>query len=193
MEHSDEDLIQQFKEGNRQAMDSLYSRYHTRLFNFSLRLLGNRADAEDVTSDVFLKLISGQFHFEPRAKFVTWLFTLARNRCVDILRKGRGAVSVHSNQRDGSFESLEVADNATDNSREALVKKEMAQKVQAAIQQLPLDQKEAIILREYHNFNYDQIAQILNCSLEKVKILIFRGRQNLRVSLSSLLKEDGHE
>ncbi|MCA9403583.1 MAG: sigma-70 family RNA polymerase sigma factor, partial [Candidatus Omnitrophica bacterium] len=89
-------------------------------------------------------------------------------------------------------EQWDVPDHA-DSSAELLQKKERARHVQQAILRLPYQQREAIVLREYHRFSYDEIAKILNCSLTNVKQLIFRGRERLRTELASYIQEGHHE
>ena len=167
----------------------IFMRYKNPILNFCLRILGNRPDAEDVTGEVFLALFSKQYTFKPEAKFSTWLYTIARNNCIDRIRKKRNLVSLwFQSKRDDGWEALEIMDS-NDLSAEALEKKEMARRVRLAIQALPLEQKEAIVLREYQALSYEQIAQVLDCSLEKAKILIFRAREQLRNHLSSYIKE----
>ena len=189
MEQSDEDIMLKFQQGNDGAVTMIFERYQNPILNFCLRILGNRADAEDVTGDVFLALFSKKYSFQPQAKFSTWLYTIARNNCIDRIRKRKNIISVwFTSKEDGSTEQWDIEDKGN-LSHEELANKETAHQVRLAITKLPLEQKEAIILREYNKLNYDQIAQILNCSLEKTKVLIFRGRENLREQLASFLKE----
>ena len=130
---------------------------------------------------------------QTNAKFSTWLFTIARNRCIDKLRKSKRLFSLTFTNRDKSVdEQWDVPDHA-DSSAELLQKKERARHVQEAILRLPYQQREAIVLREYHRFSYDEIAKILNCSLANVKQLIFRGRERLRTELASYIQEGHHE
>ncbi len=194
MEQRDEDIMADYQSGNDEAITMIFERYKHSILNFSLRLLGNRADAEDVTSEVFLALFSKKYVFQPKAKFSTWLFTIARNSCIDRIRKRKGFVATWfpSKNSEGGFEAWDIEDSS-DLSRESLAKKEMAKRVRDSIQKLPLEQKEAIVLREYHNQSYEQIAQILNCTLEKTKILIFRAREQLREDLSSFVTEGQNE
>ena len=167
----------------------IFMRYKNPILNFCLRILGNRPDAEDATGEVFLALFAKQYTFKPEAKFSTWLYTIARNNCIDRIRKKKNLVSRwFSSKSDDELIEWDVADTR-DISSEMLAKKEMAKHVQLAIQMLPLEQKEAIILREYQSLSYEQIAQVLNCSLEKTRILIFRAREQLRNQLSSYIKE----
>jgi len=186
---SDEDIVLDFQSGHEEAIQMIFSRYKTRILNFCLRLLGNRADAEDATAEVFLTLFAKKYAFNPQAKFSTWLFTVARNSSISRIRKRKQAVSLWFQDRETeTWQHLEPEDQK-DQSREFLERGETADHVRWAISQLPYEQREAIVLREYHDFKYEQIAQILNCSLEKVKILLFRAREQLRIELASFVKE----
>ncbi|MBI3616681.1 MAG: sigma-70 family RNA polymerase sigma factor [Candidatus Omnitrophica bacterium] len=191
MERPDEEVLKDYLGGNdEKAADMIFLRYKTRLLNFCLRMLGNRADAEDVTAEVFLALFARRYAFNPAAKFSTWLYTVARNQCISQIRKRKNVVSVwFSSKGGGDYEQMEAEDPRDTAGRE-LEKKEAATLVRAALAQLPYEQREVIVLREYHQFSYEEISQVVSCSLENVKILIFRGRERLRMALSSLIKED---
>ena len=187
-ELSDEHIMQDFQSGNTEAIEMIYHRYNNQILNFCLRILGNRADAEDATGEVFLALFSNKYTHNPQAKFSTWLFTVARNSCINRLRKRKRFSSLWFSNKGDKQAQYDVPDTS-DTSNELLEKQEAASHVKAAIMQLPLDQREALVLREYHSMSYNEIAQVRHCSLENVKILIFRAREQLRVSLSALMKE----
>lgn len=187
MELTDEELIESFQQGNQRAFEMMFERYKGRLFNFCLRFLADRAEAEDVTSDVFVAFLNNRYTAISQVKFSTWAFTVARNGCIDRLRKGKSVGSTWVQNDQGEVEEISIKD------REPLVREKIDQqhiqsKVQIAIQKLPLEQKEAIILREFHDLSYNEIAQVLNCSLENVKILIFRAREQLRIELASFVQ-----
>jgi len=190
MERKDEDLIMDYQGGNQDAAGILFQRYNRPIFNFAFRMMTNRADAEDVTADVFLVLFSRRYAYDPDAKFSTWLYTVARNKCIDQIRKRKrfAAMWFKKSDEDG-FEVWDVPDER-EISREELENREMAARVKIAIKDLPENMREALILREYQDLTYIQISQILDCSLENVKILIFRAREQLKQELSSFIKED---
>lgn len=192
MDRTDDEIIKEIQSGNKEAAIELFDKYKSRILNFSLRILGSRADAEDVTGEVFLALLSGKYTFDPKAKFSTWLFTVARNSCISQIRKRKRVSGMWTSNNNGEVREIQIEDS-NENSRETLEKKEAKDIVKEAIHSLPLDQKEVIILREYEKLSYDEISQTLEYSLEKVKVLIFRARENLRVQLSSFLNEQESE
>lgn len=189
MERTDAQIMEDLSKGDKKAAIKLFERYKSRILNFSLRILGSRADAEDVTSEVFLALISGKYTYTPKAKFSTWAYTVARNSCISIIRKRKKVSGMWTTTEDGTTVQRDVKDS-NENSRETLEKKEAKVLVQEAISALPLEQREAIILREYEKLSYDDIAVTLECSLENVKILIYRARETLRIQLTSFLNEE---
>ncbi len=190
MEHKDEDLIKDYQEGDLTAFNELFSRYKKPVFNFSLRILNNRADAEDVTSEVFMKLFEKRDYYQPTtAKFSTWLFTIAYNVCISKIRSRKSTISLWFKKENSSEETPWDIPDQTPTTPEKLMTLENVLLIQQAIDKLPDNQKEALILREYNQFSYQEISQVMNCSLEQVKILIFRAREFLRLNTPHLKAE----
>lgn len=187
MDRSDEDLMQAYQEGDEEAMAVIFRRYQKRIFNFAFRLLGHRADAEDATADVFLNLLNSGASYQPGAKFSTWLYTVARNACISRMRKQKNIFSLSFRKTSEEEGEWEVPDMKTPD--EALHQKDVADQLKNAIQKLPVSQKETLILRGYHGLSYDEISKITGHTLENVKVLIFRAREQLRQDLGLLLKE----
>ena len=188
-QHQEENLIKEYLSGNQEALAMIFELYKNRILNFCLRILGNRADAEDVTADVFLALFSQKYTHNPQAKFSTWLYTVARNSCISRIRKRKNFVSLWFTSNEGEVADAWDIPDTNPLSREELDQREISSEVRKAISKLPLEQREAIVLREYHSLSYEEIAKVLHCSLEKVKILLFRAREQLRTQLSSFIKE----
>jgi RNA polymerase sigma-70 factor (ECF subfamily) len=184
MHKTDEDLISDFQSGEIAAFNELFQRYKNPIFNFALRILNNRADAEDVTSEVFMNLFEKKHMFQPIAKFKTWIFKIAHNACMSTFRKAKRMRSMWFFKKDeGSYVQRDIPDPA-DIPSEQMKKEEDRRRIQAAIAHLPDAQKGALILREYHAMNYAQIAEVMECSLQNVKVLIYRARNALRDQLS---------
>lgn len=170
-------------------MEVLFSRHKQKVFNYAYRILANRADAEDITSDVFVRLFDKNYQSRPGAKFTTWLFTVVRNACIDRIRKRQKTVSWWV-KSDNSGELKEwVVEGAVEAADEGLMQGEISSEIQKAMHKLPLNQKEALVLREFQNLSYQEISEVMQCSVENVKVLIFRGREQLRKELSSFMQE----
>ena len=190
MERSDNELILGAQQGEQEALEMLFHRYKKSVFNFSFRIVGNRADAEDVTAEVFLVLFTKSYLYKPQAQFSTWLFTVTRNTCITKIRKNKRLVSLwFESSSDDKYEEWDIADTKALPSQE-LAQKELAQQVRRLIAKLPEPQKSALILREYNGFSYVQISEVLGCSLDNVKVLIFRAREQLKDDLTSFMTEE---
>ena len=190
MEQTDEQNMLEFQAGSNQAIQTLFERYKKPVFNFCLRILSNRADAEDATADVFLSLFKRQYQYNEGAKFATWLYTIARNGCIDKIRKRQQSVSLQYQAENGESKEWVVEDRA-EGIKEAMINKENETLIQKAIAKLGLEERQAIVLREYQKCSYQEIADVLGCSLEKVKILIYRSRERLKGELASIINEGG--
>ncbi|OGX07413.1 MAG: hypothetical protein A2Z88_11400 [Omnitrophica WOR_2 bacterium GWA2_47_8] len=189
MQQTDEELIQQYIQGNTQAMEIIFQRYKLKMFNYALRFLANRADAEDVVADTFVAIVSRKYTYQPEVKFSTWLYTVVHHAAIDRLRRRKRNVSMwFQKESGGELEEFQIPDPKQDPGQDAQ-KEDMKINIQMAVNKLPADQKEALILREYQDLSYEEIGQILNCSLSNVKVLIFRAREQLRKDLSAVLKE----
>ena len=188
---NDEELVRRFYQADGEALKVIFKRHKEGLFNFALRFVGNRADAEDAVSHTFMMVCEKRYTIKPGASFKTWAYTVARNICLSKLRTRGRFFSLWSSknglEHDGPIDVIDQQGLA----REHLNQKEVQAMVQKAIHRLPEEQKEALLLREYQGFTYEEISQVLNCSLDKVKVLIFRARNQLKDLLPPVLLEEG--
>ncbi|MEA3368947.1 MAG: RNA polymerase sigma factor [Candidatus Ratteibacteria bacterium] len=179
----DEELMMESKFGNREALEVIFHRYKVLLFNYAFRIIGNRADAEDVVSDIFLVLSSPKTIYTPKAKFSTWLYTVAHNACISRIRKRKKLVYMWFKRKgDDTYTELDIPSGQNPVSLNTEDKNVISQ-IKGAIKKLPLEQREAIILRVYQNLSYAEISEALGYSMSKVKVLIFRAREKLRREL----------
>ncbi|MFA5337991.1 MAG: sigma-70 family RNA polymerase sigma factor [Candidatus Omnitrophota bacterium] len=186
----DEEIMMEYRAGSVDALEEIFQRYKKPILNYAFKLLSSFADAEDVVGEVFYILTSRKNSYEPVAKFSTWIYTIAHNVAIDRIRRRRKVFFFwQKKDKDASaYEELDIPDtrfmpdsNAEESDISAYVKK--------AIDKLPFQLKEAIVLRQYHNLSYEEISAVLNCSLSKVKILIFRAKECLRKELLPYMEE----
>ncbi len=183
----DEEVMLAYQKDEVSAMDELLRRYKNPLYRFSLRLVGNDAEAQDIAQEVFLRLHQHRYEYRPIGKFSTWIFGIAHNIAVSHLRKSSRFVLWPRREEDPD----QMMDfQSTDPSPEEIVAdNEVNVAVKRCIQSLPFLQREALILREYENLDYEEIARILKKSLGTVKTLIHRARLQLKDKLLPYIEE----
>jgi RNA polymerase sigma-70 factor (ECF subfamily) len=192
-EDSDPDavLMLRVKRGDYGAFAELVEKYKQPLFNFICRTLRDEAEAEDLAQNVFLQVYKSRQRYERTAKFSTWLFTIARNLCLNEIRRrsrhpAESIEESHIEHEDQPQRQYEDKKNFLPT--ENILHGELAQKIEAALAELPENQRTAILLCRQDELSYEEIADILNCSLSATKSLIHRGREALRGKLKPYLK-----
>jgi RNA polymerase sigma-70 factor, ECF subfamily len=192
-EHPDPDaaLMLRVKRGDRAAFAELVGKYKQPLFNFICRTLRDEAESEDLAQNVFLQVYKSRQRYMRTAKFSTWLFTIARNLCLnEIRRRSRHPAesieeshSEHEDQPQRQYEDKKISLPV-----ENVLHGELAKKIEAALAELPENQRTAILLCRQDELSYEEIAAILDCSLSATKSLIHRGRETLKEKLKPYLK-----
>lgn len=180
-------LMLEFQKGDTGSFETLLRKYFPRIFNYIYRLVGSRETAEDLTQETFVRVYRAAVSYQPRAKFQTWLFTVARNLALNELRRlKRKMVSLDADRegKDGRMRT-QMADPRAYPADEQLLLKERRQQIRSAIASLPESQRSAVVLRRYEGFSYEQIAQALGLSVSAVKSLLSRAKENLKERLSA--------
>lgn len=173
------------------AFETLVDTYKQPVMNLVYRTLPDAAEAEDLTQNVFLQVFKSAHRYEPSAKFSTWLFTIARNLCLnEIRRRSRHTAesmdAVMEDQDDMAGRQFE--DRRTTSAPEDLMREELYQVVESALSALPEAQRTAILLYQREELSYEDISQTLGCSLSATKSLIHRGREVLKSRLKPYLQ-----
>ena len=178
MATEDPELIRRVIAGQTEQFRPLIDRYQSPIFRFAFGLLGNHDEAQDVAQETFLKAFSNLASFDPsRAVFSTWLFTIARNRCINALKKRRPV-------------SLELPDMIqTVKTADPISQQELSQQLDRALAELPVEQRSAFVLAEIEELSYAEIARIENTTLGTVKSRIYRAKQRLRSLLDPVIRE----
>jgi len=168
------DLMLRVKAGYRPAFEELYRLYEKPLSNYLYRLCGNRARAEDLLQDAFLRLWKAAPNYEPSAKVSTYVFRIAHNLFLNDAAR----------RREKALESLEAetrSDPASD-----LNRREVQSAVQRAVEALPDGEREVLVLSEYNGFKYAEISEILGIPVGTVKSRMFSAVQRLKEALKGL-------
>ena len=189
MARSDVQLMLDVKAGNDASFEPLLQKYRIPLVSFLDRMVQDRAAAEDLAQEVFLRVYRARKRYSPNAKFTTWLFRIATNLALNALRDGRyrqGEVSLDQSGEDDR-RTMDLPDRQP-GIEQHLMERDRAALIRRAIQALPEKQRAAVLLHKYHELDYDEIARILECSESALKSLLFRAYETLRVELAPLVK-----
>jgi len=184
-------LMLRVKQGDRSAFEELVDKYKQPVMNLVYRTLPDATEAEDLAQHVFLQVFKSAHRYEVSAKFTTWLFTIARNLCLNEIRR-RSRHPAHS--LDETFADNEdqpvrqVEDVKTFSPPDSLLHRELEEKIEAALAELPEKQRTALLMCRGDEFSYEDIAKVLNCSVSATKSLIHRGRETLKHKLKPYLK-----
>ena len=186
---TDESLMIRFQSGDRAAFTVLVRRHQGPLFNFALRYLRSSPVAEEVVQDAFVRVVQNAAEFKHEARFSTWLYTIARNLCIDQTRKR--ALRRHpsldepkkAEEGDGPTLGEQTADGKASVER-AVVSLEIRERVAAAIDALPEEQREVFLMREVSNLPFKEIAEIVGASENTVKSRMRYALERLQEALS---------
>lgn len=178
---TDSHLIREIKEGHIELYSVLIQRYEKKIHSFILHFLRSyrmEAYTEDICQETFYKAYKSLKTFrDEEATFSTWLYTIARNTALSELRKSKNAeVSLEDNVATPHISTILLPE-------QELLKSEKVQKVRDAINRLPENQRSALILREYEQLDYKEIAHILDSTVSSVKSLLFRARTGIKTQL----------
>jgi RNA polymerase sigma-70 factor (ECF subfamily) len=188
----DADLMFRFRNGDERAFDELVEKFKAPILNYVCRQIGNPDEAEDIAQNVFVQVYKSVDRYEANAKFTTWLFTIARNLCLNEFRR-RQRHPLQSLQEAISDEpgadQVQYADPRSRSPALETSENELNEHIMAAIQKLPENQRTAILLCRYDGLPYEEIAKILGTTVSATKSLLHRARETLKQELSVFLRE----
>ena len=168
-------LLKRAQKGDEAAFTEIVRTYETPVHNYVLRLTGDRSLAEDLTQEVFVRVLNGLPKFSLRCKFTTWLFQVTKNRVLDELRARERRPLAPVSLEDAPH--LEVVDQPVE-------RVETIDALWRAIEGLPVDLKMALLLRDVVGLSYNEIADALEVTLATVKWRIFKGREDVQIALA---------
>jgi RNA polymerase sigma-70 factor (ECF subfamily) len=171
---TDADLAEAFRDGDDRAYSVLYERYKHALYAFSLKMLGEADAASDLVQDVFLTIYERRRQLNHPESFRSWLFAIGRNRCLSRLRQDRGTTSLDEAPEEA------IAVEAPSDGLEA---EEEVRLVRVALAQLKIEYREVLVLREYQDLSYREIAEITETTESAVKSKLFKARRALHEML----------
>lgn len=175
-ELSDDDLFCLTQNGDMEAFNTLFKRYERKVFMYCMRVLLDEDLAHDAFQEAFMRLYEHRQSYDGR-NFMVWFFTIVRNVCLNLRRNKKVTVP---------FETS-CANEAPAKVRDVVLHEHIA----VALNQLPMDHREALVLYEYDGYSYQEIADITGVSIATVKIRIFRARKLLRTLLYPVVYDNG--
>jgi RNA polymerase sigma-70 factor (ECF subfamily) len=193
---SDEDLMHRAKGGDREAFTQLVERWKQPVHNFVFRTLPDADEAQDLAQAVFIQLWKSVGRYERSARFSTFLFTIARNLCLnEIRRRSRHPASsldeTHADEEAPLSHS--IPDSNAMSADKAAQRTELFEKVEQAVADLPEKQRTALVLCREGELSYEEIGGILGTSLQATKSLIHRARETLKTKLKPYLETGNWE
>ena len=170
-EVEDRDLIARARRGDVEGYNLLVSRWEKRVFNYLYRLVSNREDALDLSQDVFLKGYQNLSKLDDPGRFSAWLFRIAHNEAFSLLRRRRPAVELSGEPR-------------PPDSTPGLLPIELSLAVESALGRLSEEQREAVLLKVYQGFKFEEMAEILACPVSTVKSRLYTALDLLKTTLA---------
>lgn len=169
---TDEEVMEAVKNGDLHQVSILFERYHKRIFNFLARMTLDRDTAEDLTQNVFLRIIKYRSSYREGNRFQSWIYQVARNVFSDQYQslKNKGGYQVDVNH---------ISDHVPDMD-ESMQKDEQEQQLHRSLNRLPDEQRELLILTRFQQMKYEDVATIMDTSVANIKVRVHRAIQKLR-------------
>ncbi len=178
---TDIQIMLEVKEGKVEKLAILFEKHHLKLFNFFLRLTGNRGISEDLVQDVFYRILKYRTTYHGRSRFTVWMYQIARNAHIDHLRKLKKDVPLE--------DQWEEAPSPEPSPLEEMEQGEEVALVRQALSRLPIKKREILILSRYQNMKYREIAELFGCHIGTVKTYVHRAVKDLGKIYTELSRE----
>ena len=169
---TDEQVMNNIKDGNIGMLAVLFEQYHVRLYNYFLRLTANVGTSEDLVQEVFLRILKYRATYQGSHKFLIWMYRIARNVHIDHLKK-------HNNEIALDDENYEIKDSEV-TTDDKYVHAEDIEIVTKALHRLPLKKREVLMLSRFQNMKCQEIADLYGCTVSSVKVLLHRSIKELK-------------
>jgi len=173
----DTDLIRQAIRGSVESYNLLVSRWEKRVYNYLLRITSNREDALDLTQDVFLKAYQNLRKLDDPARFAPWLYRIAHNEAYSMFRKRRPETDIEELEPEATGQKIAMRGIS-------VFPIELSLAVASALERLSPDQREAVVLKIYQGFKFEEMAEILSCPVSTIKSRLYTALELLKVELA---------
>jgi RNA polymerase sigma-70 factor (ECF subfamily) len=178
---SDEAVMIEIRDGEVSKLSILFERHHRALFNFFLRLTSNRELSEDLVQDVFLRILKYRDTYQSKTSFTAWMYQVARSAHIDNLRKKKPESQWNEDLPEPASPEPQVD--------ERMRKRQEVKLLERALQTLPVEKRELLILTRFKNVKYQEMGQILGCDANAVKLRVYRAVRSLGEAFAELSGE----
>jgi len=184
-------LMLRVQGGDEGAFQELFRKFAPRVLQYTRRFVGSEAQAEELTQDVFVQVFRFRHRYKPQSRLSTWMFTIATNLCLNELRRPeqKRRVDIWDTRRDPDEhrEGPQLADPDAVTPEAGAASRELARRLETAVDELPAKQRAALLLSRVDGLAYRDVAEALGCSEGAVKALLFRATQSLKKTLREYL------
>ena len=189
-ESPSEELMARIAKGDEDAFEILVNRHQNSILNLVYRFIGDRTQAKDLTQEVFIRVWQSAKSYEPKAKFTTWIYRITANLCFNELKSSRRRkwFSFNWSYEDGEHTFEETPSDSAPSAEDLLLEKERSRQISDALQSLPDNQRMALVLKRYDDLSYQEIAQIIGCSVSAVESLLVRAKRTLQEKMKNFEK-----
>ena len=179
----DDQLLLGFQKGEKQAFEAIFNRFKGPIMSFVMGMVRNQSLAEDLTQEVFFKAFRAHERYEKKAKFSTWLWSIARNTCIDHYRKTKneGQLNLSNFGEDDSSRQFieETVEAPLSNPESELLNRSEIKDVEDCLGRMKTQYREALMLRLFEESSYEEMSQKLDVTVSLVKTHLFRARKML--------------
>jgi RNA polymerase sigma factor (sigma-70 family) len=178
---TDDALMENVRDGRVEKLAVLFERHHIPLFNFFLRLTGNRSTSEDLVQDVFIRILKYRTTYRGEDRYTGWMYRIAHNAHIDYLRRRKETLPLDDQFVEAADSEPGVEDKVAGDRDIALLSK--------ALTRLPQDKQKVLVLSRFQNLKYREIAELLDCPVGTVKALVHRAVKELGEIYFELCRE----
>lgn len=192
----DRELVQRVKDGDQGAFRELFDKYHRRAYAVAFGVVKNKQDALDIVQDAFIKVHRHIQNFQGSSSFYTWLYRIVMNLSIDHVRRSKKGKDLDYDDRVGR-DAVDVAGDGTllptilnANPRKTVLRKELTEAIQKALDELPAYHRAVILLREVEGLSYEEMSKTLKVPKGTIMSRLFHARRKMQASLADYLKGD---
>lgn len=189
---SDSDIVAQIVDGNESAFRLIIERYQQSIYQLAVRMVVDAFEAEDLTQVVFVQVFKNLKRFRLSGSFKAWIFTIARNTCLNEIRRRSRKSTLSLEQLSEPSENhtaTQFSDKKVEDAKQVVLQEELVDILNVVISEIPEKQRTALLLYQQEQLSYEEISKVLGCSVGATKSLIFRAREYLKARIKPYLSE----